>query len=838
MTTITNSAPSNDAWLERPPPHLLPILLGAFLETVLPRDGVYFVAVRDPHRKGMRHIACEKTDEMVAIAMQADAKHDDVYFACASYREKAYIDAAGETRQRTQENVKTVRDFWVDIDCGEQKAKNRRGYATPKDAERALDAFLKTSGLPEPAVVNSGGGLHLHWSLTTSIHKDKWSGTAHQLKALFESNDPPLLVDPTRTADVASIMRLPGTHNWKPERGGAEVKLLRVGDEIDYDEFVRRIGPPTRTSPKSTASERELLESADFDAEIIIRECQQFAWAKANQGHVREPVWRAMIGTLYRTTRPDIIHEFSDQHPNYNKQETERKANEWRGGGVTCTYLEFLHPAGCQGCPHAGAIRSPASLGFIANNPEPQNLFQSQSPQPLDLAKALPVVLAEFAAVRATVAGHDPTAYAYATIAAVSGVIPHTTRVELGPNWREPLLQWVAEVGPTGSGKTPAMKAAVEPVSALHVRVQAQYRSGKAVWMAGGKKGPPPICEGYYFTDPTIDALIDRAANAPHAVLRHADEGTSWLNAMGRYAGKGDGGERGTWLAGWNGNPYTVTRIERGDSTLDAWSVALLYGITPSRLKDAYADASSDGMLARTLICLTDPGQWVAEQPHPHEAAVTAAYGKAVQDASQFGALIKLSPAAVARWQALRANYRLTAQAVSDMMPGLSGFLVKAPTMAARLAGLFAVIERAVTVSEANMERAEIFIQHATMTARIAHEQVFAVSQPVAIARRLAARILTQGGSRITRREFERTDAFSKAIETERGAAIDHLAGNGWLLETDSKRVRLGPRFREATAWRVNPLVHVRFADIAARERKAAEDALARLGKLCAAAES
>jgi hypothetical protein len=152
--------------------------------------------------------------------------------------------------------------------------------------------------------------------------------------------------------------------------------------------------------------------------------------------------------------------------------------------------------------------------------------------------------------------------------------------------------------------------------------------------------------------------------------------------------------------------------------------------------------------------------------------------------------------------------------------------------MAARLAGLFALIEGAATITDGSMERAEVFIRHAAGTARIAHEQVFAVSQPVAIARRLAARILTSGGYRITRREFMRTDAFGKATEAERGAAIDHLGGAGWLLEADGKRVRLGPRFREATAWRVNALVHERFADIAKRERQAAQDALARMHRL------
>jgi hypothetical protein len=562
---------------------------------------------------------------------------------------------------------------------------------------------------------------------------------------------------------------------------------------------------------------------------------------------VEEPLWRAVIGTLYCTDDPDSIYAFSARHPEYTREETEDKAKKWKGGGVTCATLENLRPAGCKGCAHKGKIKSPSALGFKANTrsdaghgdkpeiPEPQNLFDSLAPTPLNLKAALPPVIAEFAAVRAGVAGHDPTAYAYAAIAAVSGVIPHSTRIEIGPTWREPVLQWVAEVGPTGSGKSPAMTAAVEPVIALHLAADAKYKLDYAAWEATKRLGPAPTRSGYYFTDPTIDALIDRAANAPHTVLRHADEGTSWLNAMGRFSTKGDGGERGTWLAGWNGAPYSVTRIERGDKSLDAWAVAVLYGITPNKLKEAYADASSDGMLARTLICLTDATRWVPAQHDPNVATVTARYAQAVKDAAATHRVLTMTSRAEARWQALRINYRATSQAVAELAPGLSGFLVKAATMAARLAGLFAVVEGETRVKDVHIEWAENFMRHAAMTARIAHEQVFTVSQPVAIARRLAARILTSGSNRITRREFMRTDAFNKATETERGAAIDHLAGAGWLLEVDTKRVRLGLRFREATGWRVNPLVHQRFAEIAKRERQAAQVALARLGQLCRA---
>lgn len=744
-------------------------------------------------------------------------------------------------RGREAHNIVRVRAVFVDLD----------GAPLLPVLQAGLD--------PHCIVRSSSGRWHCYW-LVDDCPLDQFRRVQVALARRFDGD--------RSVHDLPRVLRLPGFLHRKadpfPSRAldagfdgppytlAEVIGALKLELEAPPSVSLRTTSTATSTIagiPRAAYSVESNLVStpmnpADFSAAKIIAGCLQFAWAQAHQADVKEPVWWPMIGTLHRTDTPDIIHQFSNQHPEYDKEDTDEKANGWKGGGVTCEYLENERPAGCTGCVHRGKIKSPSALGFKGHGstgngraenaelPEPQNLFEMLAPAALNLVAALPPVLADFAAVRAGVAGHDPTAYAYAAVAAISGVIPHDTRVEIGPTWREPLLQWVAEVGPTGSGKSPAMIAAVEPVIALHQSVHAQYKHDRAAWEAN-KQGPAPRPSGYYFTDPTIDALIDRAANTDHTVLRHADEGTSWLNAMGRFSTKGDGGERGTWLASWNGAPYTVTRIERGDSSLDAWAVAVLYGITPNKLKEAYADASSDGMLARTMICLTDAARWLTAQPDPTAAAVTARYAQAVQDAASTHRVLKMSSLAEARWQALRADYRATSQAIADFSPGLSGFLMKAPTMAVRLAGLFAVVEGKMRITDANMERAETFMRHASMTARIAHEEVFAVSQPVAIARRLAARILTSGVDRITRREFMRTDAFAKATEPERGAALDHLAGAGWLIDVATKRVRLGPRFRDATAWQVNPFVHQQFAEIAKRERQAAQDALARLGQLC-----
>ena len=69
----------------------------------------------------------------------------EVYFGCSKFK-------TGDNR--TKENVKDIKAFWMDIDCGESKAlvneKTNRpdGYIDQATGLQELQKFCKTIGLP------------------------------------------------------------------------------------------------------------------------------------------------------------------------------------------------------------------------------------------------------------------------------------------------------------------------------------------------------------------------------------------------------------------------------------------------------------------------------------------------------------------------------------------------------------------------------------------------------------------------------------------------------------------------------------------------------------------
>ena len=216
-----------------------------FLSTILPSQGVYVVTSL---KAGVcRNHSCHSIGEMVQKAQGLDVQGYDVFFACASYHQESYIDVGGKRRQRTSENAGWVQSFWLDIDCGPDKAEADKGYATINDALAALLAFVDAVGLPKPTVVFSGGGLHVYWPLTETITKEQWQPVAKQLKALTQCPAIRLIVDNSRTSDIASILRHIGTHNYKPERNGAIVTLKIAGVAIDFDQLSKIIGKAHQT---------------------------------------------------------------------------------------------------------------------------------------------------------------------------------------------------------------------------------------------------------------------------------------------------------------------------------------------------------------------------------------------------------------------------------------------------------------------------------------------------------------------------------------------------------------------------------------------------------------
>ena len=148
-------------------------------------------------------------EEVDALVQGRAAQGWNMFFGVAKYATDA---------NRTKENVQGLKAFWLDIDCGEAKAKpdpktgRPDGYVNQATGLAALQRFCRTVGLPRPVLVNSGRGIHAYWPLTGTVTREQWEPVAERLRKLCNTHD--LYVDPS-VFEVARILRIPGTFNYK-----------------------------------------------------------------------------------------------------------------------------------------------------------------------------------------------------------------------------------------------------------------------------------------------------------------------------------------------------------------------------------------------------------------------------------------------------------------------------------------------------------------------------------------------------------------------------------------------------------------------------------------------
>lgn len=338
-----------------------------FLASVLPSGGPYALGVLSGDFS--THWANDQ-DRLITVATKISGNGNDVFFAPATFT----------SRNRKQAEATKVRAFWLDLDTREGKPTAE--YADKRDATVAVFKFLGELGLPKPTLVDSGYGVHVWWPLTEEITPDQWNPVAGLLKAACQKWG--LKADPTRTADIASVMRIPGTHNYK--RGGkADIRVLKSPGLCDFDLFRKAlvdyvgedyITPTERLPNTKLVLNSDLAGGMEYppsSARAVAEHCGVVRMMRDTRGNIDEPTWYGVLGVMVHCEEGDeLCHEWSDGHPAYTRRETQAKIRHaLQHGPTSCEKLGEHQPSICAACPSKGKFKSPIMLG-VENAPVPQ----------------------------------------------------------------------------------------------------------------------------------------------------------------------------------------------------------------------------------------------------------------------------------------------------------------------------------------------------------------------------------------------------------------------------------------------------------------------------------
>jgi hypothetical protein len=346
----------------------------SFLETVLPPQGRYCaVGIDDPSKTIRRHVFVDSIDELEDAAYNLNKQGFGAFFALSTF----------SADERKAEKSVELRSFFVDLDVGpptltkDGKVKEKPYREVPQ-AAAALKAFVRTTGLPTPTIVASGGGLHAYWAFTEAVPYETWKPAATAFKMLCLTNK--LGIDAQVSADGARVLRMPGTDNLKLDEP-RPVQVVLMGAQTPFEELLKLL-PAVQVAVDLSAAKsyatvddttRALAQGdrkpAKFELILERKVCAQMTYCAENASILDEPMWRAGLSIAWNCTDAEAaIRRVSEGHEGYTPEATLEKAERLTGKPYTCSWFRENYPDRCIKCKQK--VTSPIQLGtFVEEAP-------------------------------------------------------------------------------------------------------------------------------------------------------------------------------------------------------------------------------------------------------------------------------------------------------------------------------------------------------------------------------------------------------------------------------------------------------------------------------------
>jgi hypothetical protein len=373
-----------------------------FLKAVWPATGIYALATpfRPPGAlKPVYKHRVFRSIKAAAAEAQRLSGQVDVYFAVHTLREErvwnplkpnAATGDLGAFEVRAHSNMCAARVFFLDLDVDPNDS---RKFPSAEIAEEALYAFCARTKLPLPMVVASGVGLHVYWRLNQEIESQTWRRIASLLRMLAVKLD--LKIDPARTTDISSVLRVAGTLHLKDRSSPRPVRVLDAAAEHTGGEFLRalkdaciaagvKVSAPIRAPLHDNDPMPDLGENLSKiqgdrpppTMRAVLDACAVMRHVHNEQSAVSEPLWFHALNIVRFAEDPQTwAHRISEGHPGYTHDETETKYARVLASGTGPTSCGVLAShageAKCQGCRFLGRVKNPIMAARMVDEAPP-----------------------------------------------------------------------------------------------------------------------------------------------------------------------------------------------------------------------------------------------------------------------------------------------------------------------------------------------------------------------------------------------------------------------------------------------------------------------------------
>jgi hypothetical protein len=363
-------------------------MLKQFYEKALATQGVYCATGIEPGEAGkVTNKFAENLDDLIKHVEFIKKKGWNAYVALGTF----------EGYSRKKDDCLFFRSFFIDLDVGEGKAKDGKGYASKEEALQALDKFLADSEMPPPIRIDSGTGIHAYWLLEEDVPIAEYLPYAVKFKEYVIAR---IHADPAVMAEPARVMRCPESLNYKTDPPSPAGFIDTEFHTYSFDAFKEFLGPVTvpvnnilSLIPKGLDEETKKMRKLDnyvnsFDQILKRNEegtgCAQIKYALDNAKHLEEPIWHSVMTiAAHCDKKEEVVHLVSKDYIGYSADIVNKKLENIlsveKSGPHTCATFEARNPGVCDGCPNRH-LGNPIKLARILNTvrteedePEPEH---------------------------------------------------------------------------------------------------------------------------------------------------------------------------------------------------------------------------------------------------------------------------------------------------------------------------------------------------------------------------------------------------------------------------------------------------------------------------------
>lgn len=280
----------------------------------------------------------------------------------------------------TADLVTIIPGIWMDVDLRGPAHKQQNLPETVSDCAGLFP-------VQPTIIVNSGSGLHCYW-----LFREPWDITNERQKAadLLAGFQATIRAAATAkgwkldsTHDLARILRLPGTKNYKTDPPAQVHVILSDGpryNQDDLDQF-------TQTSePRQNRPDKFRRNPSDGPAWMVLDNCKFVQACRDYAAELSEPQWVAMLSNVARCADgPEMCHELSCTYPGYSVQETDAKIHHVLNNmhPQTCQYIQNV--LGFNQCDNCG-VKAPVSWALKKSlrqaNQIPDDFWNPQPDEP------------------------------------------------------------------------------------------------------------------------------------------------------------------------------------------------------------------------------------------------------------------------------------------------------------------------------------------------------------------------------------------------------------------------------------------------------------------------